>query len=98
MGDIQVRDCFPYHAVMHWGTILTVTGAGVAAALAFVGTQWATRRQLKAALEARLDGDAVEHRRWLRDRRVAVYVDLLNAVEDAQDEFAKPGDTHAFVA
>lgn len=74
---------------MHWFNVFTViVAAGAAvltAGLSYLGTQRATRRQLQDALAARLDADAAEHRRWLRDHAVAAYMDLLGLVDRVDD-------------
>jgi hypothetical protein len=66
---------------MHWYNVFTVVVAGVVGVLspvlAYSATQRATRKQLNDALTARLDADLAEHRRWLRDRTLDVYMQLL---------------------
>jgi hypothetical protein len=71
---------------MHWGTVFTIMVAAFAALaavlspiLAYRATQKATREQLRDALTARLDAETAEHRRWLRDHTVEVYIELLAA-------------------
>jgi hypothetical protein len=72
---------------MHWYNIATVivavTAAVLAPVLSYYGTQRATRQQLRDGLDARLDADAAEHRRWLRDRTADTYLDLMKAVASA---------------
>ena len=70
--------------VQHLTVIVAAGAAIITAGPSYVATRRGTRKQLKDALAARLDAEAAEHRRWLRDRTVAVYVDMMRMVRDAR--------------
>jgi hypothetical protein len=69
----------------HLGGVALVVGA-----LAFWGSQRGIPRQLRAAREAVEAGDRREHKRWLRDRADAVYVEMLTLALGVQDRI-RPG-------
>ena len=70
---------------MHWYNIFTIIVALSVGVLSFVGTQWATRRQMKDALAARLQADLDEHRRWRRDEQTRIYIKLLAYARPVED-------------
>jgi hypothetical protein len=81
---------------MHWSNVFTIIVALAVGALSFVGTQWATHRQLKEALAARLDAEAAEHRRWLRDQAVGAYLGLMHTEDTVRKRASFPAQGHSY--
>jgi hypothetical protein len=59
---------------MHWSNIFTVVATLVVGAAGYVGGLRGVSKGVTDAQQARSEQATLEHRRWLRDRRVDVYL------------------------
>lgn len=83
---------------MHWSnffTIVVAAGVGVLTAfLTWLGTRWTVKHTIADARLARTEDRSLEHARWMRERRMSVYVNIIEARRTRQSErqatLAKP--------
>src|SRR4051794_12678121 len=75
-----------YDSRVDWTNVISVGSPLLVGALAFWGSRWGVQRQLDAAHEATRRQDDLEHRRWLRDRADATYLDVLTYVGQRQSD------------